>query len=103
MRIGEIRVDYSNAAVSIDQVARAGSTLAIRGIQPQPGGLVLGSCIALLRDGSLGTGRAEGSLGHRQGEPARWALVVPVAHLVRAELMAHWVLAAPRVHLGPAR
>ncbi len=61
--LGSIRVDYSNAAFSVERNAKAGSTLAIKGTQPLPNGVVLSSCVSILRDRSLGTGRAEGSLG----------------------------------------
>ena len=64
VRLGEIGVDYSNSVFLMDRSgAVTGSTMAIRGIQPQPSGIVLGSCISILRDGSLGTGKPGGSLG----------------------------------------
>ncbi len=74
VQLGKVGVDYSSSIVLVDRSgAVVGSTMAIRGIQPQPSGVILGSCVSILRnngslgtgkpDGSLGTGRADGSLG----------------------------------------
>ena len=101
VRIGAIRVDYSNATVSVDKDARGVSTLAIRGIQPQPRGVVLSSCIALLRDGSLGTGRAEGPLVLAE-QMAPWEQVVPTVHWALVARVVHWALVAPKDPLVPA-
>jgi hypothetical protein len=74
-RLGTVYVDYSATALALRPSRGLGdSVMAIRGIQPHPGGVVLGSCAtASLEsliggrkgrpDGSLGTGRPDGSLG----------------------------------------
>jgi hypothetical protein len=62
-RVGAISVDFSNSAYLSNVKIAAGVDLAIRGTQPQPDGVVLSSCVSLARDGSLGTGKTNGSLG----------------------------------------
>jgi hypothetical protein len=63
LRVGNAEVDYSLHILDLDhgQVA-SGATLAVRGVQPSPGGVILGSCISA-PNGSMGTGRPDGSMG----------------------------------------
>jgi hypothetical protein len=63
LRIGEVDVDYSLQVLTIaDRQLSSKTTLAVRGIQPSPGGVILSRCVSVI-DGSMGTGRAEGSMG----------------------------------------
>src|SRR5262245_36072735 len=61
-RVGAVNVDFSSSPfVNLD--AAPGAKVSVRGTQPQPNGVVIGSCFSIARDGSLGTGRLGGSLG----------------------------------------
>jgi hypothetical protein len=61
-RVGLASVDLSRQILAIESRASSGATLAVRGIQPNPGGVILSSCAYAL-NGSMGTGRTEGSMG----------------------------------------
>jgi hypothetical protein len=61
-RVGSASVDLSRQILAISARASSGSTLAIRGIQPNPGGVILSNCASAL-NGSMGTGRIDGSMG----------------------------------------
>ena len=63
VRLGAVNVDVSRQIRSLEnQKVSAGATIAVRGIQPNPGGVVLGGCISAV-DGSMGIGRLNGSMG----------------------------------------
>ncbi len=63
LRVGGAEVDYSQHVLDLarSQVS-SGTTLAVRGVQPSPGGVILGTCVSVI-DGSMGTGRPDGSMG----------------------------------------
>ena len=75
VRLGRVVVDYSTSLVALNGFPTSrGSTLAVRGTQPGPNGVILGNCISApldeliatrrtRPDGSLGTGKPDGSLG----------------------------------------
>ncbi|MGE0190384.1 MAG: hypothetical protein AB7Q04_14025, partial [Steroidobacteraceae bacterium] len=75
LRLGPVVIDYSTSLSALSGVPTSrGSMLAVRGTQPGPNGVILGSCISASleeliaarrarSDGSLGTGRPDGSLG----------------------------------------
>src|SRR5688572_20228183 len=63
VRVGGVNVDVSRHMLVFErQNIALGSVMAVRGVQPSPGGVVLGGCISAL-DGSMGTGRLNGSMG----------------------------------------
>src|SRR5688572_21971856 len=63
VRIGGVNVDVSRHVLALEgQRVAPGSVMAVSGIQPDPGGVVLGGCVAAI-NGSMGTGRTEGSMG----------------------------------------
>ena len=63
VRIGAVNVDVSSHVRSLEtRKISAGATVAVRGTQPNPGGVVLGGCVAAT-NGSMGTGRIDGSMG----------------------------------------
>ncbi|HET8692454.1 MAG TPA: hypothetical protein VFM30_10025 [Steroidobacteraceae bacterium] len=60
----KVRIDYSTiSGTSIGRAATSGAQLEVRGTQPHPLGLVLGTSATLHNAGSLGTGKLSSSLG----------------------------------------
>src|SRR5688572_14467802 len=63
VKVGGVNVDVSRHLIALeDQNVAPGSVMAVRGVQPSPGGVVLSGCVSAL-DGSMGTGRTKGSMG----------------------------------------
>ena len=63
VQIGAVNIDVSRQFRSLEnQKVSPGATIAVRGTQPNPGGVVLGACVSAI-DGSMGTGRLNGSMG----------------------------------------
>ena len=55
-RAGGVSIDYTRFALSIARKPTTPeSTFVVRGTQPQPSGVLLSSCVSVLRDGSMGT------------------------------------------------
>ena len=62
-RVGSVLVDYSRQILEVGSAnVERGAIVSVSGVQPNPGGVILGSCISVL-NGSMGTGRVDGSMG----------------------------------------
>ena len=78
VQIGNVNADVSRHVLALEkQKVSVGATIALRGVQPNPGGIVLGGCVAAV-NGSMGTGRPDGSMGTGR-LMVRWAPARPMA------------------------
>ncbi len=63
VQVGSVNVDVSRHVRALEnKKVLLGATIAVRGTQPNPGGVVLGGCISAA-NGSMGTGKLNGSMG----------------------------------------